>query len=109
MYSIEKSRKEYDIHLRGNTTHDYGRELSQQLQTVCSYLLRITKRIFTKVPDQMFPNLVREFYSNLTFEYPSLKSTLKGIEINIHKYQFRRIFELSFCEVSYTYEGPIKN
>lgn len=56
----------------------------------------------------MFPNLVIEFYSNLTIEGSSIKSIVKGIEIDIHRDQFKRIFELLFQGVSYTYEGPIK-
>lgn len=51
---------------------------------------------------------MREFYSNLTFKDPSLRKIVKGVKIDIHKDQFKRMFELLFYEVSYTYEGLIK-
>lgn len=71
----------------------------------CQGLLR---GFFKKVLDQVFLNLIREFYSNLRFKDISLKSFVKGIEIGIHIYQFRRMFELPLCGVSYTYSRLIK-
>lgn len=44
----------------------------------------------------MFPNLAKEFYSNLTVVETFLKSNVKGIEIDAHRDQFGRIFELPF-------------
>lgn len=64
--------------------------------------------IFIKVPDLMFPNLVREFYSNINIKNSSLNSSVKGIEIDIHKDQVGRMLGLIFYGVSYTYEGQIK-
>lgn len=38
----------------------------------------------------------------------SLKSTVKGVEVDIHKDKFGRMFHLPFQGVTYTYERPIK-
>lgn len=56
----------------------------------------------------MFPDLVREFYSNLKLEDLFHKSFVRGKEINIHIDQFGRMFKLPFFGVSHTYEEPIK-
>lgn len=56
----------------------------------------------------MFPNIVSELYSNLSFEESSLKSIVKIIKIDIHRAQIRRMLEFPLCGVSYTYEKPIK-
>lgn len=69
---------------------------------------RVSKEIRHKVPDQVFLNLVREFHSNLQLEDLSLKSSVRGIKIDIHIDQFERMFEFHFYEVSYTYGGSTK-
>lgn len=65
---------------------------------ICQELLR---EFFTKVPDQMLPSLslLIELYFNLTIEHSSLKSTVKMIEINIHRDEFKRMFEPPFTKV----------
>lgn len=72
---------------------------------ICQGLLR---EFFTKVPDRTFSNTMREIYYNQIIEGLPLNSTVKGIDIDIHRYQFGRMFEFPFHGVSYTYEGPIK-
>lgn len=49
-----------------------------------------------------------KFNFNLTIEGSSIKSIVKGLEINIHKDQLRRMFEIPSQGVSYIYEVSIK-
>lgn len=65
--------KECDVQPKSDTAHDYGGKLPQQLQFVHSYLLRIANRVLHRDTRTTIPNLVREFYSNLTFKDPSLR------------------------------------
>lgn len=71
---------------------------------ICQATIRY---IFTQVSDKSFPNLVIEFYVNLRIVGTSLRSLVRGVEIDIHKDNFRRIFELPFEGKSNTYKGTI--
>lgn len=72
-----------------------------------SHICQVLLRVFIKEPDKTFPNLVREFYSNLQMVRTSLRSSLKGVSIDIHKDHIDRIFELPFQGSSYKYETPL--
>lgn len=52
---------------------------------ICQGFLR---EFFTKVLNQVFLNIVKDFYSNLEFEDISLNSSVEGIEIDIHSDHF---------------------
>lgn len=67
------------------------------------------REIFTKVPNRMFPNLVREFYSNINIKNSSLNSIVKGIEIDIYRNQVGRMLGFLFYGVSYAYNVQIKS
>lgn len=49
---------------------------------ICQESLR---EFFAKVPDRTFPNLVKEFYSNLSIVGTYLRSSFRGVKIEIHK------------------------
>lgn len=64
------------------------------------------KELFTTIPDRTFQTLVKEFYLNLRLEKSSLRTSVKGMEIPIHKDHFRRIFDLPSEGMTYTLEKP---
>lgn len=54
------------------------------------------RELFTKSPNQMFPNLVRELYSNIKYNELALNYFVRGKKIEIHIDQFGIMFELPF-------------
>lgn len=74
-------------------------------KNICRGFLR---EFFTKIPYQVYLDLVKEFYLNLKIEYLSLNTLVNGTHICIQKDHFCIMFELSFYGVSYIYDGSIK-
>lgn len=60
---------------------------------------RVAKGILYESTRSSVPESLRGFYSNLKFEDPSLNSSIKGVEIDIHRDQFGKMFELPFYGV----------
>lgn len=65
------------------------------------------KGFFTQTPDRSFPNLVREFYLNPRLVGTSLKTSVRGVEIDLHKDNLGRIFDLPVIGISFTLDGPL--
>lgn len=65
------------------------------------------KEFFTQIPDKSFLILFREFYLNMRLVGTSLKSFIRGVEIDFHKDKFWRIFELPIEGISYALNKPI--
>lgn len=74
-------------------------------ENICRGLLR---ELFTKLIDQVFLDLIKELYSNIKIKYLSLKTSVKGTHITIHKCQIGRMFDLPFYEEYYSYYEPLK-
>lgn len=55
--------------------------VEENFLTISSGMFTYFKDFFTKVPNQVFPNLVREFQSNIKIEDLSLKSFVRGLEL----------------------------
>lgn len=70
---------------------------------------RSLREFFIKVHGRILPNLMKQVYSNLMIVGTSLKSTIKGVEINIHRDDFGKMFEFPIQGASYTYESPKKS
>lgn len=62
----------------------------------------LTQNLFTQISNRSFPILVRVFYLNLRLVGTSLKTFLRGMEIYLHKDNFRRILGLPTIETSFT-------
>lgn len=71
---------------------------------ICQASLRV---FFTKVPNKIYLNVVKEFYSNLYMIGKTLTSSVKIVRIMIHIEQFSRMFEITFLGTSYKSERPI--
>lgn len=65
------------------------------------------KELFNQISDRILPNIVREFYINMRLIRTFLKTYVIGVEIDLHKDQFGRIFELPNEGISYTFDKPI--
>lgn len=74
----------------------HGENLHEELQTIYPKCQGSLRELFTKLPDIFFSNHVKEFYLNLSSVETLLRSSIKGVKIDIHKDQFSRMFELPF-------------
>jgi len=54
---------------------------------------------FVTITEQVYPELVQYFYSNLSFHDNRIKSRVKNVDINISLERFARIFKLSYEDV----------
>lgn len=61
---------------------------------------------FIKTYDKIYPDLVREFYTNILNVGKPHISPVKNIKIVIHKECFGKIFELPFLGTSYKTKKP---
>lgn len=65
------------------------------------------RSLFTNVPDKIYPNLVKEFYSNLHVVGKTLTLSVKNVRIMIHIERFGWIFEIPFIGTPYRSERLI--
>ena len=50
---------------------------------------------FVTIKEQVYPELVQYFFSNLLFHYNRIKSCVRNVDINLSLERFARIFKLS--------------
>lgn len=62
---------------------------------------------FTQIIDRPFASLVREFYLKLRLVGTSLITSVRGVEIDLHKDHFGRVFELLTLETSFILYIPL--
>lgn len=92
---------------KGGPTLGHEAKPLKKSQTISSNLSSLSQGFLHSGPNKTFPNHIVEFYLKLRIVGTSLRILVKGVEINIHKDNLGRIFELPFVGKSYTLDGPL--